>query len=239
MEQPSTHESREDRLEKENQELRLRINQFEESGRLKDLRIGKLESQVQELKKTAMIDSLTGLYNRRYSEKELGKYIKAINSEHRRELPERRKRKVGFNAFGLLFCDIDNFKNINDAYGHQAGDKVLKVVARIIQSRIRDFDIAARWSGDEIMVVLLGAEAESAARKAEEICRSIEEESQKRLAHYPDLKVSLSIGVAAFRPGLSPKEIVRRADSAMYRAKKAGRNRVESYQEENQGENQE
>lgn len=234
MEQPPFRENRESQLEKENQELRLKINQLEESMRLKDLLIKELGLQIQELEKETIVDHLTGLKTRRYFEVELGRYIEAINSEQDRESQERRKGGIGFDTFGLLFCDIDDFKKINDTYGHKAGDEVLRVVSQIIQSRIRDLDVASRWGGEEIVVALLGAEEEAATKKAEEIRRLVEEEGKRRLTHYPDLEVSLSIGVTAFHPGLSFEEAVGRADSAMYKAKEAGKNRVESYREESQ-----
>lgn len=237
MEQPPLQESKDNELEKEIQELRLRINQLEESARLKDSRIKELESQVQELEKEAreaIIDYLTGLKTRRYFEVELGRYIEAINNEQSREVKERRKKGVGFDVLGLLFCDIDDFKKINDTYGHKAGDEVLKVISQIIQSRIRDLDVASRWGGEEIIVALLGAGKEATIKKAEEIRRLVKEESKKHLAHYPDLEISLSVGAASFYPGLTLEEVVRRADSAMYEAKKAGKDQVKSYQEENQ-----
>jgi len=113
MERPPFHETGDNKLEKINQELRLRINQLEESVRLKDSRIKGLELRIQELEKEvkeAIIDHLTGLKTRRYFEAELNRYIEAINSEQSREIKERRKEGVGFDIFGLLFCDIDDFK---------------------------------------------------------------------------------------------------------------------------------
>ena len=236
MERPPFHETGDNKLEKANQELRLRINQLEEGVQLKDFRIRELELRIQELEKEvkeAIIDHLTGLRTRRYFEAELDRYIEAINSEQSREMKDRRKEDIGFDVFGLLFCDIDDFKKINDTYGHKAGDEVLKVVSQIIQAQIRDLDIASRWGGEEIVVALLGAEEEAAVQKAEEIRHLVEEESARRFTHYPDLKISLSIGTASFYSGLTLEEVIRRADSAMYEAKKGGKNRVESYQEKN------
>ena len=237
MERPPLQESRDNESEKESQELLLRINQLEESAKSKDSRIKELESKVQELEEKAkevMIDHLTGLKTRRYFEVELGRYIETINNEQEREAKERRKEGIGFDVLGLLFCDIDNFKKINDTYGHKTGDEVLKVVSQIIQSRIRDLDVASRWGGEEITVALLGIEKEETIKKAEEIIRLVKEEGKKHFAHCPDIKISLSIGTASFCPGLTLEEFVRRADSAMYEAKKAGKDQVKSYQEENQ-----
>jgi len=130
-----------------------------------------------------------------------------------------------------FFVILTILKKINDTYGHKAGDEVLKVVSQIIQSQIRDLDVASRWGGEEIVVALLGAEEEATIKKAEEIRHLVEEEGARCFTHYPDLKISLSIGTASFYYGLTLEEVIRRADRAMYKAKKDGKNRVDSYQE--------
>lgn len=216
-------EKKQEIVESENRELKARIKRLEEIIRWQ-------ESRIQELEKEVMTDHLTGLKTRRYFEEELSKIIATVESGQ--GIKERRKRDIGFDTFSILFCDIDNFKRINDTYGHKIGDEILRDIAQMVQSRIRDLDIACRFGGEEIVIALLGAEEEAAVKKAEEIRRVVEEESRNKYqASYPDLRTSLSIGVAAFRPGLDLGEIIKRADQAMYAAKESGKNRVLSYQE--------
>lgn len=231
IEERSEPEKREEIAETENRELRQKINQLEEIIRWQ-------ESRIRELEKETMTDHLTGLKTRRYFEHELLKIITTIESEQNRGTRERRKGSIGFDTFSILFCDIDNFKRINDTYGHKIGDEILRDISQIIQSGIRDLDIACRFGGEEIVVAFLGAEEEAAMKKAEELRRLVEEEIRNKYqTNYPDLRASLSIGVAVFQPGLDFEEIIQRADQAMYAAKESGKNRVMSYQENKEEDN--
>lgn len=125
----------------------------------------------------------------------------------------------------VLFCDIDRFKQINDVYGHSAGDEVLRVLGARFTAALRSDDHAARMGGDELLVVLTGVTDLDAARQVAEELRA--------LAAHPipfesdlQLRTTLSIGVTLAHPGETPDRLVERADTAMYMAKKSGRDQV-------------
>ncbi len=121
---------------------------------------------------------------------------------------------------GVLFVDVDGFKRLNDLLGHETGDAVLRDVAAHLRGSIRESDLAARWGGDEFVVLLTGlTDPEAAGVVAGKIVEAFRPPS---LAERPDVAVSLSIGVAICPE--DPHEILRRADAAMYEAKRAGKN---------------
>ncbi len=128
--------------------------------------------------------------------------------------------------FAVLFLDLDNFKQVNDRYGHEAGNAVLRETARRCSAHIRLTDLAGRYGGDEFVVVLVGTGEEGAVRVAEKI-RAAVEDVGKGLG-YPDGMVTASIGVTEYRPGTQNKDedVLVAADRALYRAKAGGRNRV-------------
>ena len=127
----------------------------------------------------------------------------------------------------LLMIDIDHCKEFNDRYGHQTGDRVLQLVAGIIDASIRDTDVAARYGGEELAVILPGTRLRDAASLAERMCaelrtrRLVEPTSHEELA-----RITLSIGVAAFEPENPLERLVTRADQVLYGAKEGGRDRV-------------
>jgi diguanylate cyclase (GGDEF)-like protein/PAS domain S-box-containing protein len=125
---------------------------------------------------------------------------------------------------GLLFIDIDFFKDVNDTYGHDAGDLVLKMVARTLEHNLRASDHVARWGGEEFLVLLHQVTEKSLARTAEKL-RTLVESSFVEW-NGDDLKVTISVGATLFRPDDTPQSIVTRADELLYRSKAAGRNRV-------------
>lgn len=175
-----------------------------------------LEENVAELNVDLMHDSRTGLKSKPYLEERLKDIISSFKN------PENKERKEGFKNLSLLFCDIDNFKNINDNLGHNGGDDVLKKVSQIINGCVRTVDIVCRWGGDEIVVALLGANEEEAAKIAEKIRLAIEEGMK-------DTGVTMSIGAVSYEEGLNMESITERADKAMYLAKKEGKNKVITY----------
>ena len=121
------------------------------------------------------------------------------------------------NLFSVLMIDVDDFKKYNDSYGHIAGDKALQVVSYIVRSSLRVSDVAGRFGGEEIVVLLAGAEKDRAAEVAERL--------RKRIAAEAD--VTASVGVASFpADGQNVEELIRAADEAMYRAKKNGKNKI-------------
>lgn len=125
----------------------------------------------------------------------------------------------------LLMIDIDHFKTINDQHGHLVGDSVLEAVARALQSGLRASDLAVRWGGEEFLVVLKACEPVEAARIAENLRQAVG--TAPLALGDKQLEITISIGVTAFFGTESPTEAIDRADAALYRAKHAGRNRVE------------
>ena len=158
----------------------------------------------------AVTDDLTGLYTRRYLMDKLTQQ-KAISEREGSD-------------FVVCFADLDHFKQINDNYGHHAGDVVLKSFAEILRSSIREIDYASRFGGEEFLVLLVNTDLEQAANVAERIRLGIENHNFSDEA--PGLGVSVSIGIANFRQYNSIQETLMSADDRMYRAKELGRNRI-------------
>ena len=166
----------------------------------------------QQLTAEARTDALTGLRNRRALEEAAGAEVK-------------RGTRTGA-TLAVIICDIDHFKQVNDRYGHEAGDKVLRAVADLLAGVARESDILGRWGGEEFLMILPDTGENEAFMVAERMRRAIE------TAPMPveGLRVTISLGVAGLLPGCSEperwQEAVREADEAMYRSKKSGRNRV-------------
>jgi len=165
------------------------------------------------LKELSNTDPLTHLYNRRY-------LTKILNSEIYRA-------KRHMECISFLMMDIDNFKKVNDTYGHQNGDMVLSAIAQVIQSGRRSYDIAARYGGEEFVLVLPGASLAGGVKVAEHL-----RECVRAISFEPPmegLNVTVSVGVASF-PSAQVSDVdslIRQADEALYRAKQNGRNRVD------------
>ena len=167
-----------------------------------------LYSCVQEL---AIRDSLTGLFVRRY-------FMKRFQEETRRTA-----RKKG--ALSLLILDIDHFKSYNDRFGHATGDIVLKYLARIITSSVRGGDMVARYGGEEIAILLINTDKESARKIAESIRKKIEDEPFVLRREKQNLTVS--IGISTYpKDSATEEELIKTADARLYKAKNLGRNRV-------------
>jgi diguanylate cyclase (GGDEF)-like protein len=163
------------------------------------------------IRRMANVDGLTGLANRRHFDE----VLPAIFHECRqRERP-----------LSVIIVDLDEFKSINDTHGHLAGDDLLRGVSQIIKSRAREGDLAARYGGDELIVVLPDATSEEAARVGEHIRGSVE---SRRFGNQREpFDASVSIGVASLDPAHhQPADLLEEADRALYRSKQAGRNRV-------------
>jgi diguanylate cyclase (GGDEF)-like protein len=164
-----------------------------------------------ELKRLSVTDSLTGLYNH-------GHLMDTLQLE-----VERARRLKHF--FSIMMIDVDNFKQYNDSLGHPAGDKLLSEIGQLIKASIRSIDYAARYGGDEFLVLLHEVGSEGARRLAERIRSSL---AAKSWNQGPD-KVTLSLGVASFpEHGDDPDTIVASADAALYEAKRRGRNQTTS-----------
>jgi diguanylate cyclase (GGDEF)-like protein len=161
----------------------------------------------------ARVDSLTDLANRRRLEETL-----------RSELA--RAARFGGDLTFVL-ADLDNFKQVNDRYGHPAGDEVLQAFARVLEGAVRESDVAGRWGGEEFALVLTGTDAEGGAQLAER-ARVAFEAMRLRTPAGESLPVTASFGVAASAGNAEFETLVAAADSALYRAKRAGKNRVET-----------
>ncbi len=122
--------------------------------------------------------------------------------------------------FGLVMIDIDHFKDINDKYGHQRGDKVLQRFADVLKQHTRSTDVIGRWGGEEFMIIYHNTEIEGAYLFAEKLRKAIEECVIEKVEEH----ISASFGVAQTRPGLSLSELLKQVDAALYSAKRAGRN---------------
>ena len=162
------------------------------------------------LSKVAITDCLTKVYNRRCFDDILTTEIKRYN---------RNKDAV----LTLMMIDIDHFKQLNDRYGHLAGDAVLREIASLLREEMRGTDSIARFGGDEFVVVMGGTDLEGAARKAEALRRKVEQ--TKFSGADTPIQMTVSIGVAIYASG-SPSGLIGDADQALYQAKQTGRNRV-------------
>ncbi|MEK7635041.1 MAG: GGDEF domain-containing protein [Patescibacteria group bacterium] len=185
-------------------------------------RIAELEEQVHDLEKDLVHDHLTGLKTRVFFEEESKIYLSMMNSI----ISSNRKEWFGFKHLSFLFIDIDHFKKINDTYGHDTGDLVLKKVAETIKRSVRTGDTVARWGGEEIASSLLGADLNDAKAKAEKVRKNIEKLEFNQAS---DIKVTVSIGVVSSEVSSNFEELIKKADEAMYQSKNSGRNKVTVY----------
>jgi len=183
-------------------------------------KIDELQKEIDRLKKLAYKDELTGGYNRRGFNEEVAKFLKEVQAY--RKKPERRE-SVLIKDLSVVLFDIDNFKKVNDTYGHDAGDEVLKHVVGAVQRRVRSIDLVSRWGGEEILVALVGASENEAYEVAEDIRKNVSRSPVKTASGY--VQITISGGVASCS-GEDFDSVVKRADEALYKAKKSGKNRI-------------
>lgn len=182
------------------------------SYRTNILQAAKIKAQQKALEEVAFHDSLTGLYNRR-------RWLAVLEDELKR------MSRYGHES-SIILLDVDHFKAINDQYGHPAGDKVLEEIAEILKSQLRATDKAARWGGEEFILLLTQTSVQNAGIAAEKIRALIEKRVVESQNHR--FTVTASFGVAALRSReLSFEETYNKVDQALYLAKQKGRNRVE------------
>jgi len=168
-----------------------------------------LRRQVADSHHKAMSDPLTGLPNRRAF-------------EERAEQELARWRRFG-DPLALVVWDVDDFKKINDVFGHKAGDRALALIGRILHDTLRETDFIARYGGEEFVVLLTGAEQDAALKVAEMMRRNVEGAGMH--SHNKPVKITLSGGLAMLQAEESIEQLFERADQAMYQAKKQGKNR--------------
>ncbi len=160
-------------------------------------------TKVTKLTKDMQIDSLTGVYKKSYFNSHLERLIK--------------KKKEGV----LVVLDIDDFKKVNDTYGHQVGDKILKEFATLIQNNVRGDDLFARWGGEEFLLLLENTNIENAMIKVEQLRRLVDTRTFKNVGH-----MTASFGLAKKEESDDVHSLLFRADKALYEAKDAGKNRI-------------
>ena len=160
----------------------------------------------------AIRDVLTGLYNRRH-------VLELLDHEKNRS-------SRGGGIFCLAMLDIDHFKDVNDTYGHQAGDEVLKAVATTIKTTMRNTEFCARYGGEEFLIVLTQTGIDGAIIGAERVRANVEKILFPDISS--DFKITVSIGLSEYKMREDVDDIIARADEALYLAKNGGRNRVET-----------
>ncbi len=164
-------------------------------------------TRQKQAERMAAIDPLTHAYNRRTFSELLEQEIKKVDRNDR--------------SFSMVMLDIDHFKRINDTHGHDAGDYVLKRMAKLIRENIRDEDILSRYGGEEFVIILPERNLKGARAVAERIRKLIENASFDKVGH-----VTISAGVSDFMQGDNKESVFKKADNALYIAKNGGRNRV-------------
>ena len=172
--------------------------------------IESLQAKQEDLRKQAITDSLTGMVNHEQVFSELARVLTAAQRER---IP-----------LCILMADLDYFKKVNDTYGHQSGDMVLRETSERIKSSLRDFDLVGRYGGEEFMILLVNTTLDTAGLIAERIRIAIEREPMPTTSQ--PINVTVSMGIAAAGEADTVETLVERADSALYNAKRGGRNQV-------------
>ncbi|KAA0874685.1 GGDEF domain-containing protein [Nitrincola tapanii] len=202
-ERKQAEDQRYEALKKEHQTLHLRMSEMEQES-------AEFRKQAEAAHKQSHIDPLTHLANRFAYNVELAKEYE-------------RFQRYG-TVFSLLIADIDFFKRINDNYGHLAGDKVLRLIARVLKTHLRQADFVARFGGEEFVILMPSTEAQAASRAAEKLRQAVAQ-SPFNFQGQP-VQITLSLGVAQIQAQESPEALFERADRALYAAKHSGRNRI-------------
>lgn len=176
-------------------------------------KVDTLKIALEETTNVALTDGLTGAFNRLAFDTEISKLV----TENKR-------------GFSLIMMDVDNFKLINDAYGHQIGDRVLVALVEKSKKLIREGDFLARYGGEEFIIIFPGTSLKDTIKKAEKLCTSLAETEyavDDRKGSQP-LSFTISLGVATRRRSDSVSSLISRADKALYKAKALGKNQVVS-----------
>ncbi len=172
--------------------------------------IKSLESEIEELQKQSNIDPLTKLYNR-----------KALEIDAKELLKHSNQRNLNIS---LLMIDADDFKKVNDTFGHLAGDKVLILLAKLFKLSIREYDRAYRYGGEEFLIIFNRAEKDDAKKVAERIMKTVRE--NKLIYKGQTIRITLSMGLTSHQKGDTLESMIERADAAVYQAKHEGKDRL-------------
>lgn len=197
-----TESRRSDSAEEEAARLKHQLRELEEET-------FRLRRQVEETRQQAMRDPLTGLPNRR-----------ALEARASEELA--RRRRFG-RPLALVVFDVDDFKRINDEFGHKAGDRALVLIGKVLSESLRETDFLARYGGEELVALLPGADRDAALKVADLMRRQVEGAGMH--SHNRPVRITLSGGVAVAGDGEDFEKLFERADQAMYQAKQQGKNR--------------
>jgi diguanylate cyclase (GGDEF)-like protein len=169
-------------------------------------RVGEFYRQLSE------VDGLTGMQNRTWLEQNMPSLVEQARAMDK--------------PLSVILLDIDHFKKFNDDYGHQAGDDVLRLASRVVLETLRPSDLAVRYGGEELMVILPQTHAKAGVGVAQRLCESLRGTVFFNDMHKPLPHITASFGVASLVPGQDAEAVIANADAALYRAKHAGRNQV-------------
>jgi diguanylate cyclase (GGDEF)-like protein len=176
------------------------------------LSTARLAQKAKGLAHAAAVDPLTSLFNRRYFETRIDEEIQ-------------RARRYGLDL-ALLVIDADDFKGLNDLFGHLIGDRVLRAMSDTLRRSVRAFDVCTRFGGEEFAILMPGSSATSALQSAERIRQRIEHYRFDPLLIPSEMHPTISVGVAVLTDESSAQDLIARADRALYAAKAAGKNCV-------------
>jgi diguanylate cyclase (GGDEF)-like protein len=183
--------------------------------------IEKLQREIARLKELVITDELTRVLNRRGLNQALTPLVKEVS--YQLQNPEKRKNMV-IRAFTLVFADIDHFKQVNDTYGHAAGDAALRTLAKVLRQNVRGIDVVGRYGGEELIIGLLGASEDDGVRISEDLRKKVEDTQIK--VGVKTFRVTASFGLAVLKKKMSVDDLIDAADKALYEAKETGRNKV-------------
>lgn len=169
-----------------------------------------INQEYKQLRKAVTIDNLTGLFNRQFIDYQLDLCIT--------------ENRTFETTFGILFIDIDHFKAINDTYGHQVGDKVLKIISKTLRANVRMEDYVGRWGGEEFIIILRNNHRLDLLNIAEKLRKLVE--NTKIAEENQFIQVTISIGGSNYKDNLSKEKLIEIVDKNMYEAKKIGRNKT-------------
>jgi len=199
-------------LVEETRTMRRSTQLLHEHLEAKSREIALLQEELEQERRRASTDPLTGLANRRTFTETLAQHAEKITQP---------------GELSLLIVDIDHFKEVNDTHGHLIGDRVIRFLAQVLQQHTKGQDLAARYGGEEFVVLLPNTGLRGASAVAEQIRHAMSEAKLVRSDNKQPLgRITVSIGVAAYQPGEDPMDLVNRADQALYRSKQGGRNKV-------------
>jgi diguanylate cyclase (GGDEF)-like protein len=171
-----------------------------------------LSARAELLSEWATIDPLTELFNRRY---------------FRQRLEEEYQRARRYDVpLSVLLLDLDDFKSVNDRFGHPAGDILLRSLADVLRRSVRAFDVCCRYGGEEFVIVLPGGDSADAVATADRVRQAIEAHRVSVRSNHAPVGVTTSIGAVTLKRGESVDDLIAEADAALYEAKRAGKNQI-------------